>query len=62
MGLAKKYLGKRFDVQTKLAALENPVDVIAKVVENLKPLSLSRCDFNCVANFGTELFRGVALV
>jgi predicted glycosyltransferase len=36
LGYAKKYLGKRFDVQGKLAELENPVDVIEKVVENLK--------------------------
>ena len=36
LGLAKKYLGKRFDVAAKLAELENPVDVIAKVVESLK--------------------------
>lgn len=35
MRLAKKYLGKRFDVKNKLAALENPVDVIEKVVESL---------------------------
>lgn len=35
-GLAKRYIGKRFDVSAKLAALENPVDVIAKVVESLK--------------------------
>ena len=35
-GLAKKNLGKRFDVADKLSELENPVDVIAKVVENLK--------------------------
>jgi predicted glycosyltransferase len=34
--LAKQYLGKRFDVADKLAALENPVDVIANLVENLK--------------------------
>jgi hypothetical protein len=33
---AEKYLGKRFDVQVKLAKLENPVDVIEKVVESLK--------------------------
>jgi predicted glycosyltransferase len=33
---AKKYLGKRFDVKDKLADLENPVDVIEKVVENIK--------------------------
>jgi hypothetical protein len=33
---AKKYLGKRFDVQAKLAKLENPVDVIEKVLESLK--------------------------
>jgi hypothetical protein len=36
LGLAKKNLGKRFDVAGKLAELENPVDVIAKVVESLK--------------------------
>ena len=36
MGLAKKYLGKKFDVQDKLAELENPVDVIQKVVENIR--------------------------
>jgi uncharacterized protein len=35
IGYAEKYLGKRFDVQDKLAALENPVDVIERVVENL---------------------------
>ena len=34
---AKKYLGKRFNVDDKLAALENPVDYIAKVVETFKP-------------------------
>lgn len=33
---AKKYLGKRFDVQGKLAALESPVDVIEKVVDSFK--------------------------
>ena len=33
---AKKYLGKRFDVQGKLAELENPVDVIEKIVESLR--------------------------
>jgi len=36
-GLAKKYMGKRFDVAEKLAALENPVEVIAKLVETIKP-------------------------
>jgi predicted glycosyltransferase len=36
MRYAKKLLGKRFDVADKLAALENPVDVIAKVVDTLK--------------------------
>jgi len=30
---AKKYLGQRFDVKTKLDELENPVDVIQKIVE-----------------------------
>jgi len=33
---AEKYLGKKFDVKGKLAQLENPVDVIAKVVETLR--------------------------
>lgn len=33
---AKRYLGKRFDVQGKLAELENPVDVIEKVVDTLR--------------------------
>ncbi len=36
LGYAKKYLGKRFDVQNKLAELENPVDVIEKVAANIK--------------------------
>jgi predicted glycosyltransferase len=36
MKKAKELLGKRFDVSDKLAALENPVDVIAKVVATLK--------------------------
>lgn len=36
MGLAKKYLGKRFDVSAKLAELENPVKVIADLVDSLK--------------------------
>jgi hypothetical protein len=36
MAMAKKQLSKRFDVTAKLAALENPVDVIVKIVENLK--------------------------
>ncbi len=36
MGLAKKYIGKRFDVADKLAALENPVDVIERVAVGLK--------------------------
>jgi hypothetical protein len=31
---AKKYLGKKFDMQGKLAELENPVDVIEEKVEN----------------------------
>jgi hypothetical protein len=36
MELAKKYIGKRFEVADKLAALENPVDVIEKVAVSLK--------------------------
>jgi uncharacterized protein len=35
-GYAKKYLGKSFDVKSKLAELENPVDVIEKVVGSIK--------------------------
>jgi len=33
---AKQYIGKKFDVKSKLAQLENPVDVIEKVVETLR--------------------------
>ncbi|NLF89690.1 DUF354 domain-containing protein [Candidatus Bathyarchaeota archaeon] len=36
LGLAKKYLGKHFDVTAKLADLKNPVKVIADLVEGLK--------------------------
>jgi predicted glycosyltransferase len=36
LGYAKRFLGKQFDVQDKLAELENPVDVIEKVVNSLK--------------------------
>lgn len=36
LGYAKKYLGQRFNVAGKLAELENPVDVIEKIVESLK--------------------------
>jgi uncharacterized protein len=36
--LAKKYLGKKFDVQKELSDLENPVDVIEKVVDNFKKI------------------------
>jgi uncharacterized protein VirK/YbjX len=36
LSLARKYLSKRFDVESKLAALENPVDVIEKVVDCFK--------------------------
>ena len=32
MEYAKRYLGKRFDVKTKLAELENPVDIIAQII------------------------------
>ncbi len=34
---AKEYLGKRFDVKEKMAALENPVDVIERIVAQRKP-------------------------
>jgi hypothetical protein len=33
---ARKYLSKKFDVKSKLAQLENPVDVIEKVVETIR--------------------------
>ena len=36
LGYAKKYLGKRFDVRSELAKLEDPVDVIEKVVDSFK--------------------------
>lgn len=36
LSYAKKFLGKHFDVQDKLTALENPVDVIEKVVNSIK--------------------------
>ena len=36
LGYAKKYLDKKFDVKDKLAELENPVDVIEKIVETIK--------------------------
>ncbi len=36
MRLARKLIGKRFDVKDKLAALENPVDVIERVAGSLK--------------------------
>ena len=32
---AKKYLGKRFDVKTKLEELENPVNIIEKVIKEI---------------------------
>lgn len=36
MRYAKKYLGKRFEVKDKLARLENPLDVIEKIVEAIE--------------------------
>jgi predicted glycosyltransferase len=36
MTYAKKLVGKKFDVKSKLVELENPVDVIEKVVETLR--------------------------
>lgn len=36
MELAKKYLGRRFDVAEQLAGLENPVKVIADLVDGFK--------------------------
>jgi predicted glycosyltransferase len=35
LAYARKYLGKRFEVKERLAELENPVDIIEKVVENM---------------------------
>jgi predicted glycosyltransferase len=32
---SKKYLGKRFDVRSKLARLENPVSVIQRIAAEL---------------------------
>ncbi len=37
MSYANKYLGKRFDVKDKLAQLENPLNIIEKIINNLKP-------------------------
>ncbi|MCW4001336.1 MAG: DUF354 domain-containing protein [Candidatus Bathyarchaeota archaeon] len=36
MALARQYLGRRFDVADKLAAMENPVDVIVAELESLR--------------------------
>jgi predicted glycosyltransferase len=36
LGMAEKYLDKRFDVKDKLSEPENPVDVIEKIVENIR--------------------------
>lgn len=36
LGMAEKYLAKRFDVIDKFLELENPVNVIEKIVENIK--------------------------
>jgi len=36
LSYAEKYLGKRFDVQSKLEELEDPVDVIEKVVDRME--------------------------
>ncbi len=36
IGYAKKLLGKRFDVKSRLESLENPVDKIQKIVDSLK--------------------------
>jgi uncharacterized protein len=36
MALAKQYLGKRFDVHDEMMKLENPVDVILRILESLK--------------------------
>ena len=37
LGYARKYLGRRFNVEDKLIQLENPVDAIEKAVETIKP-------------------------
>jgi predicted glycosyltransferase len=36
MNYAKKYIGKRFDVKSKLATLENPVDTIENALRKIK--------------------------
>lgn len=36
IGLAKKYLGRRFDVAEQLANMENPVKVVADLVDDFK--------------------------
>ena len=36
LGYAKKYLGKRFEVKSELEKLDNPVDVIEKIVDGFK--------------------------
>ena len=36
LGYAEEYVGKKFDVQSKLSELENPVDAIEKVVNSLR--------------------------
>ena len=36
LAYAKRLLGKRFDMESKLAELENPVDVIEKLVDDFK--------------------------
>jgi predicted glycosyltransferase len=37
LATARKYLGRRWNVKEKLASLENPVDVIVRIVESKKP-------------------------
>ncbi|MCW3995115.1 MAG: DUF354 domain-containing protein [Candidatus Bathyarchaeota archaeon] len=35
LAYAKKYVGKRFDVASKLAAFDNPADIVAELVETI---------------------------
>jgi hypothetical protein len=42
LSFAKRYLGKKVDVTAKLAQLDNPVDIIEKVVMKMQPASKAR--------------------
>jgi predicted glycosyltransferase len=42
LGFAKRYLGKKVDVTVKLAQLDNPVDIIEKIVMKMQSTSKAR--------------------